>query len=87
MKKLKPSNPHNSPYLEDWQEALRRFGHCFRAPSEPDPRFKAEAVDREVQRIDGEFQDGLSAGLRSRFGCWLLAVLLLFFGHVFGKLM
>ena len=27
----------------------------------------AEAVDREVQRIDGEFQDGLSAGLRRVF--------------------
>ena len=57
-------------HLQDWQEALQRFGHCFRrtgTASEADPRFVAEAVDREVQRIDGEFQDGLSAGLRRGF--------------------
>lgn len=53
--------------LQDWQEALERFGHCFRASEAADPRFVAEAVDREVQRIDGEFQDGLSAGLRRVF--------------------
>lgn len=32
--------------------------------ADTDSRFRAEAVDREVLRINGEFQDGLSAGLR-----------------------
>ena len=57
--------------VEDWSDALRRFGHCFRrtdladtAGDAGDSRFRAEAVDREVLRINGEFQDGLSAGLR-----------------------
>lgn len=60
----------NQLNLQDWKEALERFGHCFRAGSAADPRFVAEAVDREVQRIDGEFQDGLSAGLRPQ-GFWV----------------
>ena len=30
--------------------------------ADTDSRFRAEAVDREVLRINGEFQDGLSAG-------------------------
>jgi len=54
-----------SPF-EDWSDALRRFGHCFRRTdmADTDSRFRAEAVHREVLRINGEFQDGLSAGLR-----------------------
>lgn len=53
--------------VEDWSDALRRFGHCFRRTdmADTDSRFRAEAVHREVLRINGEFQDGLSAGLRS----------------------
>ncbi|CAJ1399109.1 unnamed protein product [Effrenium voratum] len=50
---------------EDWADALQRFGHCFRASTDSDPRFTAEAVEREVLRIDSEFQDGLSPALRN----------------------
>lgn len=65
-----PQLPSCQPSLaQDWREALARFGHCFRADGEgSDARFHGEAVDREVRRIDGEFQDGLSAGLRRPTG-------------------
>lgn len=41
----------------DFEETLRRFGHCFRAVNEEDSRFVAPAVRRETQRIDSEFQE------------------------------
>ena len=50
--------------LDAQNEALRRFGHCFRrlVPG-VDGRFVAEAVQREVLRIDEEFQEwGLDFG-------------------------